>query len=56
MRWDTLRLAGEDGQDTMAAPAMFDLASVTSTVFAFFPTFGIVALVAFYIPATVLMV
>src|SRR5262249_32364711 len=33
----------------------FDLASVTSTVFIFFPTFGIVALVAFYIPATVLM-
>jgi len=32
MRWDTLRLAGEDGQDTMAAPAMFDLASVTRSL------------------------
>lgn len=33
----------------------FDIASITSTVFIFFPTFGIVALVAFYIPATVLV-
>jgi hypothetical protein len=33
----------------------FDIASVTSTVFLFFPTFGIVALVAFYVPATVLV-
>jgi hypothetical protein len=33
----------------------FDIASVTSTVFIFFPTFGVVALVAFYIPATVLV-
>jgi hypothetical protein len=33
----------------------FDIASLTSTVFIFFPTFGIVALVAFYLPATVLV-
>jgi hypothetical protein len=33
----------------------FDIASATSTVFFFFPTFGIVALVAFYIPASVLV-
>ncbi|HXW44404.1 MAG TPA: Rv2578c family radical SAM protein [Streptosporangiaceae bacterium] len=31
MRWDTLRLAGEAGQDFAAAPALFDLASVTRT-------------------------
>jgi hypothetical protein len=33
----------------------FDIASTTSTVFFFFPTFGIIALVAFYIPASVLV-
>jgi hypothetical protein len=33
----------------------FDIASTTSTVFVFFPTFGIVALVAFYLPASVLV-
>ena len=33
----------------------FDIALTTSTVFIFFPTFGILALGAFYIPATVLM-
>jgi hypothetical protein len=33
----------------------FEIASTTSTVFVFFPTFGIVALVAFYIPASVLV-
>jgi hypothetical protein len=33
----------------------FDQASLTSTVFIFFPTFGIIALVAFYVPAYVLV-
>jgi hypothetical protein len=33
----------------------FEIASTTSTVFFFFPTFGIIALVAFYIPASVLV-
>jgi hypothetical protein len=33
----------------------FEIASTTSTVFVFFPTFGIIALVAFYIPASVLV-
>jgi hypothetical protein len=33
----------------------FEIASITSTVFVFFPTFGIIALVAFFIPATVLV-
>jgi hypothetical protein len=33
----------------------FDIASLTSTVFIFFPTFGIIALFAFYLPAAVLV-
>jgi hypothetical protein len=33
----------------------FDIAALTSTVFIFFPTFGLIALVAFYVPAYVLV-
>jgi hypothetical protein len=33
----------------------FEIASTTSTVFVFFPTFGIIALVAFYLPTSLLV-